>query len=167
MIADQSVVARGASMYSLITHDKAAMRAVCFHVPWEVVTIASPFQQLAGAEDHMELLYFDGHPEIACASRAHEWSHDVPTPQRPQSKGVAARTARCVLERTRVVLMTSGSPHEWWAEALLSRSLYSKDSWAKRRDTIRVAPRREIMGGGTSERSSHTSPARSVRRPLQ
>ncbi len=43
--------------------------------------------------------------------------HDVATPHRPQTNGVAERAVKRAIEGTKTLLLASGMGHEWWREA--------------------------------------------------
>ena len=62
-------------------------------------------------------IYTHGSGELAEACAKLEWPHDVSTPYRPQTNGVAERAVRRVLEGTRSILLASGLSHEWWPTA--------------------------------------------------
>lgn len=70
------------------------------------------FQQFVGPKDEVRRLYSGGAHELAPAAHDLRWRHDVSTPHRPQSNGVAERVVGRVLEGTGAVLMKSGLPHE-------------------------------------------------------
>ena len=66
----------------------------------------------------MALLYSDGSGELEAASERLEIPHNVSTPQRPQTNGVAERMVRRIIEGTRCCLIASGLEHVWWREAM-------------------------------------------------
>ena len=61
--------------------------------------------------------YVDGSQELKGARKARGIMADVATPHRPQTNCVADRAARRGLEGARAVLLASGLPQRWWAEA--------------------------------------------------
>ena len=62
-------------------------------------------------------IYCDGSGELEAACKAMQVKPDTSTPYRPETNGVAERAVRRVTEGTRSVLLQSGLPHRWWAEA--------------------------------------------------
>ena len=62
-------------------------------------------------------IYCDGSQELKSACNSLQILPDTSTPNRPETNGVAERAVRRVSEGTRSVLLQSGLPHRWWAEA--------------------------------------------------
>ena len=73
-------------------------------------------KQFAG-QQQVKLLYTDGAKEYEAACERLQWTHDVSTPNRPQTNGVAERNVQRIIDGTRVVLEASGLDHSWWPEA--------------------------------------------------
>lgn len=55
--------------------------------------------------------------EVARCQLQRTWRHDVSTPQRPESNGVAEQAARQMLEGARSLLLQLGLPHPFWCDA--------------------------------------------------
>ena len=71
----------------------------------------------AGPKDNILRFYTDNSGELEAAAAELSWRHDTSTPNRPQTNGMAESAVRKVIEGTRAVLLQSGLPHRWWAEA--------------------------------------------------
>ena len=56
--------------------------------------------QFAGPRDKVKRIYSDGSGELVSAIKEVGWRHDLATPNRPQSNGIAERAVRRVLEGT-------------------------------------------------------------------
>ena len=67
-------------------------------------------QHFAG-QSKVKRLYSDGSGELEAASRTLQILHDVSTPQRPQTNGIAEHAVRRVIEGTRCCLLQSGLSH--------------------------------------------------------
>lgn len=91
--------------------DKATMWVDCFPKATKGTTdcIVS-FQQFVGPKEQVRRFYTDGAQKHASAAHGPRWRHDVSTPHRPQSNGVAEHVVRRVLEGSISVLMKSGLP---------------------------------------------------------
>ena len=74
-------------------------------------------QNFVGPQEKVNRFYTDNSGELIAAAKTLGWRHDTSTPNRPQTNGMAESAVRKVLEGTRAVLMQSGLPHRWWAEA--------------------------------------------------
>lgn len=55
-----------------------------------------------------------GSGELMASARSLSWRHDVSTPQRPQSTGVAEQAVRRTLEGSRSLLLQPGLLHPFW-----------------------------------------------------
>lgn len=83
---------------------------------------------IVGASDTVGRLYTDGSGELSLAAQNLLWGHDVSTPQRPQSNGVAGQAARRVFEGARSLLLQPGLPHPCWAMLRMHVALSGKQS---------------------------------------
>ena len=68
-------------------------------------------------EAKAERIYCDGSGVLKAVCKSMQILPDTSTPRRPEANGVAERAVRRVAEGTRPVLLQSGLPHRWWAEA--------------------------------------------------
>ena len=64
-----------------------------------------------------EYVYSDKGQEFIAATKQLNWEHDLSTPYRKQSNGVAERAIQRVKEGTRCTLIQSGLYADFWAEA--------------------------------------------------
>ena len=62
-------------------------------------------------------LYTGGAPEMVKASKSLRTCHDISTPYRSATNGIAGREIRNVLEGTRMLLEHSGLPTSYWPYA--------------------------------------------------
>ena len=76
------------------------------------------FQKFLGPQLKAQHVYTDGSKEFEKALDELEALHDVSTPHRPQTNGVAERAVRRVKEGSSCCLHQSGFDEKWWAEAM-------------------------------------------------
>ena len=118
IIGDEQEASRHGHRAALILLDTATKWMGCY--PSATKSAADTLQALqnfVGPREKVEYFYTDNSGELAAAAKTLGWRHDTSTPNRPQTNGMAESAVRKVLEGTRAVLLQSGLPHRWWAEA--------------------------------------------------
>ena len=118
VLGDPNESSRRGDRVALVVQDTATWWIDCYpsaHKSTEEAMKA--LQNFAGAQDVVKRLYSDNSGELDMAATKLMWRHDTATPKRPHTNGVAESAVRKVLEGTRAVLLQSGLPHKWWAEA--------------------------------------------------
>ena len=118
ILATDAEESRHGDAVSLVIQDRYAMWLVSHsNASRGTEDTVYAFQQFVRNDSDVKRLYSDGSREIASAARKLGWRHDVSTPNRPQTNGVAERAVKRVIEGTRSVLLASGLPHRFWSDA--------------------------------------------------
>ena len=112
IIGDAEDESRHGDMTALIIQDRATRWLDCYPaVTKSAANTVKSLQHFVGPQDQVKLLYSDGAHENGAASDQMAWRHDIATPNRPQTNGVAERAVKRVLEGTRTTLYASGLGH--------------------------------------------------------
>ena len=80
--------------------------------------IVRDLQRFLGPQTKPKHVYTDNSKEFITAMKQLNWTHDTPTPHKPQTNGVVERAARVIKEGTICALVQSGLADKWWPEAM-------------------------------------------------